>query len=194
MAVKSAEYMSVESAENFILQHEKSAKNLYNRYLRDIKARKLTFEAHNERSSTGYQRLSNAVEISKKGFSAESLSYLAYTLASKQTSYSDFLSLRKKTLETLNAQFSEYKINKEGELKIAKKFLKNYKELQEFTDFMELVREQHLDKMFSSYQLINNIAVMIKESGKKETWADFKKRFENSSDRMKEAIIIMLGN
>ena len=174
MGVKRAEYMSVESAENFILQHEDSAKRLFNRYRKSVQARKLTFDLHKERENEGYKRLQKALEYSKKGLSAESLSYLAYTLASERTSYTDFLRIRKQTLETLNAQFSEYKVNKKGELVISNKFLHNYQELQEFTDFMDYVREVHIDRMFSSTQMIGAFQNVVASSGKRKSWRDMK--------------------
>ena len=174
MGIKRAEYMSVESAENFILQHEDSAKRLFNNYRRSVQARKLTFDWHKERDNEGYKRLQKALEYSKKGLSAESLSYLAYTLASEKTSYTDFLRIRKQTLETLNAQFSEYKVNKKGELVISKKFLRNYEELQDFTDFMEYVRDKHVDKMYTSTQIIGAYQNAIASSGKRKAWRDMK--------------------
>lgn len=174
MAIKRAEYMSVESAENFILQHEDSSKRLYNRYLKTVKERKRVFERHRELQAEGYKRLSKAIEYTKNGLSAESLSYLAYTLASEQTSYSDFLRVRKQTLETLNSQFSIYRVNKKGELVLQKKFLKNYKELQEFGGFMELMRDRHISQMYNSTQLISMYQNAIASSGKRVTWSDMK--------------------
>lgn len=166
MAVKRAEYMSVESAENFILQHEDSAKRLFNRYRRSVQARKLTFDLHKERGNEGYKRLQKALEYSKNGMTAESLSYLAYTLASQQTSYTDFLRIRKQTMKTLNLEFGE-----EG-----KKFLKNYQEFQEFTDFMETARDLKLTSIISSDQLIVAMNNMRKTLGKKVTWKELKEK------------------
>ena len=194
MGVKRAEYMSVESAENFILQHEESAKRLFNRYRKSVQARKLTFDLHRERENEGYKRLQKALEYSKHGMNAESLSYLAYTLASERTSYTDFLRIRKQTFETLNTEFSEYRTKKNGELVITKKFLRNYQEFKEFTDFMDMVRELKMEKMFSSYQLISNISSIIQQSGKKESWKELKERIYNSSERMQEAVLTFLGN
>lgn len=174
MAVKRAEYMSVESAENFILQHEDSAKRLFNRYRTMVRERKLTFDWHRERENEGYKRLQNALEYSKHGMTAESLSYLAYTLASERTSYRDFLRIRKQTLETLNAQFSEYRVNKKGELVISKKFLRNYEELKEFGEFMEFAREQQVGNRYNSLQLITLYQNAIASSGKRKTWRDMK--------------------
>ena len=174
MAVKRAEYMSVESAENFILQHEDSAKRLFKRYRTMVIERKLTFDWHRERENEGYKRLQNALEYSKHGMTAESLSYLTYTLASERTSYSDFLRIRKQTLETLNAQFSEYGVNKKGELVISKKFLRNYEELKEFGEFMEFAREQQVGKRYNSTQLITLYQNAIASSGKRKTWRDMK--------------------
>lgn len=195
MAIKRAEYMSVESAENFILQHEDSAKRLYSRYLKTVKERKKVFEKHKELQAEGYKRLSKAVDYASKGFSPESLSYLAYTLASSQTSYTYFLSIRKRTFDTLNATFSDRKLNKKtGEYRTTKKFLKNYKEFEEFTEFMELVRNMKIDNMYSSYQLINEVNSIIQETSKKESWSELKERLANTSDRMREAVIIFMGN
>ena len=164
MAVKRAEYMSVESAENFILQHEDSAKRLFDRYRAMVRQRKLTFDWHKERENEGYKRLQKAIEYSKKGMTPESLSYLAYTLASQQTSYTDFLRIRKQTIETLNLEFSTGR----------KKFLKNNKEFEEFTDFMEYAREITLARKFPSDPLIMAFQNYIKTSGKKKTWSDLK--------------------
>ena len=164
MAVKRAEYMSVESAESFILQHEDSAKRLFNRYRKMVRARKLTFDWHKERGNEGYRRLQRAVEYSKKGMTPESLSYLAYTLASHQTSYTDFLRIRKQTMETLNLEFSTGK----------RKFLKNYKEFEEFTDFMDYARETTLIHKLPSDPLIAAFQNYLKTSGKKKTWSDLK--------------------
>ena len=174
MATKRAEYMSVESAENFILQHEDSARKLFKRYVRNVKGRKAAFEFHRELQAEGYKRLSKALEYSSKGFSPEALSYLAYTLASEQTSYTDFLRIRKQTFDTLNSQFSIYRVNKKGELVVKKKFLKNYKELQEFGEFMELMRERHISKMYNSTQLISMFQNAIASSGKRISWSDMK--------------------
>ena len=182
MAVKRAEYMSVESAENFILEHEDSARRLYNRYVRNIKARKLTFDFYKERSNQGYKRLQKAVEISKQGFSAESLSYMAYTLASKTTSYRDFQRIRKETFQALNTQFSVYKRDKNGNYVtdilgrpiVERKFLKDYNELKEFGEFMELAREQHLELIISSDQIITAMQNLIKTNGSIKTWGDLK--------------------
>lgn len=194
MATKRAEYMSVESAENFILQHEDSARKLFNRYVRDVKGRKSTFERHGQFQAEGYKRLSKALEYSSKGFSPESLSYLAYTLASKQTAYSDYLRIQKETFDTLNEMFSVRTIDKKGRTKVSKKFLKNYKELEEFTEIMEMLREEHIDTLYSSYQLINELQNVLISTGQHKTWKSMKEELIGMGSQERAEYISNLMN
>lgn len=194
MAIKRAEYMSVESAENFILQHEDSARRLFNRYVRDVKGRKASFERHKELQAEGYKRLSKALEYASKGFSPESLSYLAYTLASNQTSYSDFLRIRKETFGTLNEMFSVRKVDKKGRTRVVEKFMKNYKELKEFTDLMETLREEHIAQQYSSYQLITELQNVLVSTGEHKTWKSMKEElFGMGSQERADYISDLMG-
>ena len=156
--MKEYDVLSPLDAARLLESNREGAGRYFRNMVRNAQRRAATFKKHDRTDAYGYERLRSALSIAKHGMSAETISYLSQTLASKRTSYAESRSIDLRTIHTLQEEFGKDFITEA--------------DLPEFGRAMEAFRNSHISTMYGSDSVAQDIMQEIR-SGHVKNWHEY---------------------
>ncbi len=188
MALKLYETMSLQDADAYIMNSPKSAARMKKRLRDTMRRRMRVLEKHGLEKTQGYRWMELAMRDSLGPVTAEALSRMTNILGSARTSYTGWLGIQKKALETINLEFGTWKENpKTGEQELDKPFINDVSELEEFYDMLDWFKENVVGFAYrkKQNQQVQDVRATMQERG--ETWSDVKTWLEKEKEKAFDA-------
>lgn len=188
MALKLYETMSLQDADAYIMNSPKSAARMKKRLRDTMRRRMRVLEKHGLEKTQGYRWMELAMRDSLGPVTAEALSRMTNILGSARTSYTGWLGIQKKALDTINLEFGVWKENPKTKLQeLVKPFINSLAELPEFYDMLDWFKENVIGFAYRKKELnqIQDVRAKMQERG--ETWQDVKLWLEQEKERVFDA-------
>ena len=184
MALKLYETLSLQDAEAYIEQSPKSASKMKKRLRDTMRRRMQTLAKHGLQETEGYRWMESAMRDSLGPVNAFMLSRMTNILGSQRTSYTGFVQIQKRALESLNLEFGTWTENqKTGEQELSEPFITDWRELGAFYDLLHWYKDNVVGFAYSAKQKgqIEDMWAVMRERGL--TWADTREWLEREKER-----------
>ena len=184
MALKYYDILSIQDAQQYIDESPKSAAKMKKRLRDTMRKRMKVMEKHGLQRTEGYRMMELAMRESLGKLSAFNLSRMTSVLGSKKTSYTGFMEIQKKAMESINLEFGTWKENpKTGEQELEKPFIVSIAELDDFYDLMTWFKDNVANYVYSKAvkAQLENVWSTMKDRG--QSWNDVKTFLESEKEK-----------